>query len=87
MLLALKFGLQEGHRYLTEKNMSRFASLDTDHVINVAILNSIPQQEPSDAGLKGELVYLQTIANRFGLYDAADTIRWTLLPLLTGVRS
>lgn len=38
------------------------------------VLNQIPQQPQSQAALEDQLHLLKVIANRFGLYDAADFI-------------
>jgi hypothetical protein len=46
-----------------------------DRVISVELLKSIPQQPQVQCSTADQLVALQVLANKFGLYDAADVVQ------------
>jgi len=52
--------------------------MDLDNVINPDILKAVPQQPQVQCDTQSQLEALIAVANRFGLYDAADVIRKVL---------
>jgi hypothetical protein len=44
------------------------------------VIDAIPQQTQRQYGMDEQLLYLQKVANKLGLYDAADIVRSFLEP-------
>lgn len=55
------------------------AGEDMNGMLNAELLRLIPQQPQQQSALDSQLHDLVELANRFGLCDAADYIRRTLL--------
>ena len=50
------------------------------HVVDTKVLEMIPQQPQAQGAVQDQLVALYAIANRFGLYDAADLVQGLIEP-------
>jgi hypothetical protein len=46
--------------------------MDLNNVVDIELLKSIPAQAQAQCSLHDQLLALEVIATRFGLYDAAD---------------
>jgi hypothetical protein len=49
--------------------------MDTNDVVDIGLIDAIPQQRQVQCGVDEQLAVLFMVANRLGLYDAADNIR------------
>jgi hypothetical protein len=52
--------------------------MNIELAINTSLLHSIPKQKQVQCSVADQLAALYVIANRFGLYDAADIIQQQL---------
>ena len=76
LVVADRFGLAGAHQFLTGRDVARFARKALDDVVDAVVIASIPMQPPvTGATLDQELDACRVLANRFGLYDAADLVR------------
>lgn len=53
--------------------------MDLDRIISVELLKSIPQQPQVQCSRDDQIRALRVLANKFGLYDAADAIQRTFI--------
>lgn len=66
-----RFGLDEVADWITEKTT---ASAPSQTVPN-SVVDHIPQQSPSEADFSRQAMAARVIANKLGLYDAADHLK------------
>jgi len=52
--------------------------MDLNNVVSVKLLDSIPNQPQVQCTLHDQLVALESLARKFGLYDAADFLRYEI---------